>query len=294
MPENPLRPAELPPAATPPAAPEPPAAQDAPHAPDEGEGEGEPEARGRFSAGSAIATLSRPLQARLQRALAEADIATARSYIEASRANSTRKAYAADWSRFCQWCRDRDAVPLPAAPALVAIYLAALAARGQAPSLTGSLPSGSWVALARGLAPPSIARALAAIAYAHLRAGHVPPHRAAGDRSNDGTVIAETLAGIRRSRTESPGRKDAADADVVMQLLWSIEGDGLAALRDRALIAFGMALAARRSELVALDVADLAWEPQGARVTIRRSKTDQEGVGDVVAVPEGRRLTPLG
>ena len=197
MPENPLRPAELPPAATPPAAPEPPAAQDAPHAPDEGEGEGEPEARGRFSAGSAIATLSRPLQARLQRALAEADIATARSYIEASRANSTRKAYAADWSRFCQWCRERSAVPLPAAPlpaqpALVAIYLSTLAARG--------------------LAPPSIARALAAIAYAHRRAGYVPPHRAAGsagraDGTEGGTVIAETLAGIRRSRTEKPGRK---------------------------------------------------------------------------------------
>ena len=54
-----------------------------------------------------------------------------------------------------------------------------------------------------------------------------------------------------------------------------------------------MALAARRSELVALDVADLAWEDKGVRVTIRRSKTDQEAAGAVVAVPEGRRLTPL-
>jgi len=63
-------------------------------------------------------------------------------------------------------------------------------------------------------------------------------------------------------------------------------------LRDRALIAFGMALAARRSELVALDVADLAWEDKGVRVTIRRSKTDQEAMGVVVAVPDGRRLAP--
>jgi len=78
-----------------------------------------------------------------------------------------------------------------------------------------------------------------------------------------------------------------------MQLLWSIEGSSLAALRDRALIAFGMALAARRSELVALDVADLAWEDKGLRVTIRRSKTDQNAEGAVVAVPEGRRVTPL-
>jgi integrase len=101
------------------------------------------------------------------------------------------------------------------------------------------------------------------------------------------------MAGIRRSRVGGPDRKDAADAEVVMQLLRSIEGRSLAAMRDRALIGFGMALAARRSELVALDVADLAWEAKGLRVAIRRSKTDQESEGAVVAVPEGRRLTPL-
>jgi len=114
----------------------------------------------------------------------------------------------------------------------------------------------------------------------------VAPHRA-----ENGAVVAEVLAGIRRSRKDAPDKKLAADADVVMQLLWSITGDSLAALRDRALIAFGMAPAARRSELVALDMADLEWEPKGLRVTIRHSKTDQEGA--VVAVPEGRRLTPL-
>ncbi len=122
----------------------------------------------------------------------------------------------------------------------------------------------------------------------HRRAGLLAPHRGA-----NGAVVTEVLAGIGRSRTDAPDKKLAADADIVMQLLWSITGDSLAALRDRALIAFGMALAARRSELVALDMADLAWEPKGLRVTIRRSKTDQEGEGAVVAVPEGRRLTPL-
>ena len=138
------------------------------------------------------------------------------------------------------------------------------------------------------MAPSSIARAMAAIAHHHRQAGAVPPHQAEG-----GAVVLDALAGIRRSRVVEPDRKAAADADIVMQLLWSIQGDGMAALRDRALIAFGMALAARRSELVALDVADLAWEKQGLRVTIRSSKTDQEAQGAVVAVPEGRRLTPL-
>lgn len=200
--------------------------------------------------------------------LSPSEIAAARAYVEASRAASTQRAYATDWRQFSLWCRDRGATALPASPPLVAVYLSFLAGRGRA--------------------PPSIARALAAIAYAHKRAGHVPPHRGA-----EGTIITDAIAGIRRSWSAQPGRKDAADADIVMQLLWSIEGCGLPALRDRALIALGMALAARRSELVALDVADLAWEPKGLRVTIRRSKTDQESQGVVVAVLEGRRLTPL-
>jgi len=201
-------------------------------------------------------------------ALSADDVAGARSFVDASRAASTRKAYAADWRRFFQWCHARNAPALPANPALVAVYLSVLSRRG--------------------LAPPSVGRALAAIAHAHKRAGLVAPHRA-----ETGVVVVEVLAGIRRSREDAPDKKAAADADVVMQLLWSITGDSLAALRDRALIAFGMALAARRSELVALDVADLAWEPKGCRVAIRCSKTDQEGEGAVVAVPKGRRLTPL-
>lgn len=202
-------------------------------------------------------------------ALDPGEVATARAYAEASRATSTRRAYDSDWRRFNLWCRERDAPALPAPPALVAVYLSALADAGKA--------------------PPSVARALAAIAHAHHRAGLVPPHRAEG-----GAVIGDVLAGIRRSpRATPPDRKAAADADVVLRLLWSIEGDGLAAVRDRAILAFGMALAARRSELVALDVADLEWEPRGVRVLIRRSKTDQEAEGQVVAVPEGRRLRPL-
>jgi integrase len=51
--------------------------------------------------------------------------------------------------------------------------------------------------------------------------------------------------------------------------------DTLAGQRDRALLALGFAGAFRRSELVALEVADLAETPDGLRVTIRRSKTDQ-------------------
>ena len=58
----------------------------------------------------------------------------------------------------------------------------------------------------------------------------------------------------------------------------------------RALLSFGMVSCMRRLELVALDVADLLRAPEGLRVTIRRSKTDQEGAGTTIALPNGRRL----
>jgi hypothetical protein len=48
----------------------------------------------------------------------------------------------------------------------------------------------------------------------------------------------------------------------------------------------------RRSELAALDVADLEETADGL-VTIRRSKTDQEGHGDVIAIPRGTIACPV-
>ena len=63
--------------------------------------------------------------------------------------------------------------------------------------------------------------------------------------------------------------------------------------RDRALLALGFAGAFRRSELIALELADLTFETEGMRVHIRHSKTDQEGRGQEIAIPRGRHLRPV-
>nr|WP_256476214.1 site-specific integrase [Siccirubricoccus soli] len=101
------------------------------------------------------------------------------------------------------------------------------------------------------------------------------------------------MAGIRRSRATPPTKKAAADADILRDVLRAIQGDDLRSVRDRALIAFGMASALRRSEIVALEVSDVARVPEGLRVAVRRSKADQEGKGETIAIPEGRRLRPV-
>ena len=69
--------------------------------------------------------------------------------------------------------------------------------------------------------------------------------------------------------------------------------DTLRGKRDRALVLLGFAGAFRRSELVALDVEDVEEVELGMRVLIRRSKTDQEGMGSVIAVTRGTEACPV-
>jgi integrase len=200
-------------------------------------------------------------------AFAPAEVDSARRYRDASRAEGTRAKYGADGGAFGRWCQERGHPALPAHPGAVAVYLSALADRHLAPSTVG--------------------RILAAIGH-HRLAGLVAPHKAEG-----GAVILDVLAGIRRSHRMPPARKAAADSYVLHAVLRAIDGDTLADVRDRALLGFGMASALRRSELVALTVADLERVPDGLRVRVGRSKTDQEGRGMVIAVPDGRRLNPV-
>ncbi len=71
----------------------------------------------------------------------------------------------------------------------------------------------------------------------------------------------------------------------------AVEPQTLKGLRDRALLLLGFAGAFRRSELVALDVGHLADRPEGLTVTIASSKTDQEGHGQVIAIPRVKDST---
>jgi integrase len=60
-----------------------------------------------------------------------------------------------------------------------------------------------------------------------------------------------------------------------------------------ALLLLGFAGAFRRSELVALDVADLEETEDGYKITIRPSKTDQEGHGVTIAIVRGHPACPV-
>jgi site-specific recombinase XerD len=70
-------------------------------------------------------------------------------------------------------------------------------------------------------------------------------------------------------------------------------GNDMKGLRDRALLLIGFAGAFRRSELVALNIEDLEESEFGFKVTIRHSKTDQEGAGQTIAIVRGSLACPV-
>ena len=197
------------------------------------------------------------------------EIAAACDYRAKAKAANTFRAYLSDWAQFERWCDERGLEPLPAKPEAVATYLAALATRGRADS--------------------TIARHCAAIAWRHGQNGLVNPQARDGRR-----VIADTLAGIRREQRARPSaRKAAITATQLSAMIARATGEGSRAIRDRAILALGLAAALRRSELVAIELDDVAFEERGLKLTLRHSKTDQDGEGQVIAVPVGKVLQPV-
>ena len=119
----------------------------------------------------------------------------------------------------------------------------------------------------------SAATATMAVAALRFRA------RLAGRPSPVGEAAQRVLAGFRRLASERGRGKVAGvlweEADRAAQMA---EGTGkLAGLRDAAILAVASDALLRVAEIAALDVADVNLEEQ--TVLIRRSKTDQEGLG---------------
>lgn len=198
-----------------------------------------------------------------------------REYIAQAKAGNTRRAYRSDWQHFAAWCEGQGVCPLPAAPETVAAYLAAHAKEQPAPLADALEGQRTRPALSVG----TLQRRLVSIGQAHQAAGQDDPTKAPGVRA--------TWQGIRRVKGVAPKGKAAAIAQDVIRMVGALP-EGTLGVRDRALLLVGFAGAFRRSELVGIDRGDVAFTLEGAVITLRRSKTDQEGEGRKVGIPRGR------
>jgi site-specific recombinase XerD len=185
-------------------------------------------------------------------------------YARAAKSPATRRAYRSDFEIFRLWCEAKRLSPLPASAEAVAAFLA--------------------FDVRSGTKPTTLTRRLAAIRFAHTLAGHPSPTAS--------EAVKATLQGIKRTFRHSPRRKAPATSDKMAAMV-ALTSDGLRDLRDRALLLLGFAGAFRRSELVALNLEDLEFCEHGLLVTIRKSKTDQEGDGATIAIARGSGACPV-
>lgn len=190
----------------------------------------------------------------------------------ASQADNTRIAYAKGWRCFVRHCERHGIAPLSATPEQAAEFFAEAAS--QPSSATGKPLSVATLTIYRS-----------AISRRYAEAGCDSP--AAGQEVKD------VLRGIARLRDERPRQAAALRDHHLVAILKLCSGTPIG-LRDAALLSVGFAAALRRSELCSLTVDDVEFEHED-RMVIRicRSKTDQVGEGQRVAVPEGKSVKPV-
>ncbi len=133
-----------------------------------------------------------------------------------------------------------------------------------------------------GLCYGTLDGACSAIAHRHHQEGLVDP--------TADPVVARVRRGLRRIMGTAP-RRQAHPLTVaeLAQIVASIDTEVSIGVRDRAVLLLGYAAALRPMEIAALHLADVTVEPHGLLITIRRSKTDQEGHGQLAGVAAGLR-----
>jgi integrase len=169
---------------------------------------------------------------------------------------ATRKAYESDWRIFSDFCRIHDLPDYPADPQTVILFISASAEEG--------------------LSTGTICRRLTAISAIHEAGECLSPTR--------DSRVSRVLKGIKRACGSPPNARRAISWDNLISMLRHCD-QNIIGRRDAAVLALGWASAMRRSELVALNLGDLEFSEAGLQITIRRSKTDQEGQGSVIGIP---------
>lgn len=186
------------------------------------------------------------------------DLADAtRAYIQRGRVKSTELAHRCDWKIFLNWCAAHEADALPASVDTIVAFLADMASTRALATLHRYKGTITKVHGLHGFSSPTLDERVRAVMH-----------------------------GIAVDKGErSPNAKAPATADVFGLMIEKISDKSPKGLRDRAILLVGAVTGMRSAELTAVNIEDLVWHDKGLSILIRRSKTDQTGIGRYVAVP---------
>jgi len=204
-----------------------------------------------------IQSVSRSLSTSLQELHTLAEI-----HLTNSKAANTKKAYGSDWQLFVHWCEANSREALPASQETLVYYLTYLGKTCKA---------------------STIKRKMTAISQRHETGKYDSPTKT--------PLVQGVWQGIQRTIGVKETGKEALWLHDLRQIAEVIPTTRIG-MRDLALFVLGWAGAFRRSELVGLDVEDIRFTRDGLIIQIEKSKTDQQGEGQEVALPYGsNRLT---
>ena len=180
--------------------------------------------------------------------------------LQNSKAKNTVRAYKSDFNDFGLFCSQNGFKSLPSEPKIVSLYLTHLSTKDAKMS--------------------TLKRRLVSIGVIHKLKGYY--------LDTKHPSIIENIMGIKRRKGSIQIAKKPILISILKQIINVIDeqdkGD-IKKFRDRSIILIGFSGGFRRNEIVSLDYDDLDFVPEGLKINLRRSKTDQFGEGFTKALP---------
>jgi len=175
-----------------------------------------------------------------------------------SKASNTLRAYKADYKDFASFCIKNGFKPMPSEPKIISLYL---------------------TYLSKGSKFSTLKRRLASISVIHKLSGHYIDTKH--------PMITENLMGIKRVKGTFQKAKKPILINELKSIINVIDKDKneKRKLKNRTLILIGFSGGFRRSELVDILFEDIDFVPEGVKIFIKRSKTDQSGEGMTKGIP---------
>ncbi|MDC2989897.1 tyrosine-type recombinase/integrase [Candidatus Pelagibacter sp.] len=179
--------------------------------------------------------------------------------LKSSKAQNTLRAYKSDFRDFGAFCSKHGLNSLPSEPKTVSLYL---------------------THLSKNFKISTLRRRLVSISMVHKLKGHY--------LDTKHPIIIENLMGIKRVKGSIQNGKKPILINHLKSIIDVIneqKNEEIKKLRDKTIILIGFGGGFRRSELVSINHNDLEFVPEGLKITIKRSKTDQFGEGMTKGLP---------
>ncbi len=175
-----------------------------------------------------------------------------------SKALNTLRAYKSDYKDFASFCLRNGFKSMPSEPKIISLYL---------------------TYLSKSCKFSTLKRRLASISVIHRLSGHYIDTKH--------PMITENLMGIKRVKGSHQKAKKPILINELKLIVNAIDKDKNEKNRfkNKALILVGFAGGFRRSELVAIVNEDVDFVPEGVKIFVKRSKTDQSGEGMTKGIP---------